>query len=148
MPNIVLLKGAPLRDEGVAAEAITPGALVERTSTGTVQNHSTAGASAAPVFAKERALAGDGLADAYASGDTVLLLTCRQGDEIYAFVAAAATAITAGDFLESDGAGGLQVIAVDAATDNTERESVVAQAMESVDNSGGGSIARIKVRVV
>lgn len=148
MRNKVLLRGAPLRDEGVAAAGITPGMLVERDGSDQVQAHSGAGLSAAPIFALEREMTGDGLDVAYVASDTVLLAHCRRGDMVQAAINIGTPAITVGTFLESDGAGGLQPVATDTATSQDERASVVAVAREAVDNSAGGAIVWCKVEIL
>lgn len=142
----VIVKGMPLRDEDVADAAITPGHLVEKTATG-VAVHSTAAGNQNRMFAVERDFYGGGIDDAYATSDTVLLATCRNGDVVNALVAAAATAITRGAALESAGDGTVRIASTDAATDDTQRESVVGYAEEAVDNSMGGSAVRILVRI-
>jgi hypothetical protein len=52
-----------------------------------------------------------------------------------------------GDTLESAGNGMLRKATTDAATDDTQRNSSIGKALEAVDNSGGGSPARIKIEV-
>lgn len=148
--NTIILRGQRevIRKEAIAGGAITPGYLLERTSTGTVQAHSTAAHSAQLLFAVENEVVGNGITDAYAANDTVLMAACQSGVEIYALVPASAAAIVIGDFLESAGDGTLRKVATDTATDEGERNSVVAVALEAVDNSGGGSAARIKVELV
>ena len=71
----------------------------------------------------------------------------HSGQEAYALLAASATAVVKGAPLQSAGDGTLRVLATDAATSQSERNGIVAYALEAVDNSAGGSLARIKVRV-
>lgn len=145
----ILLKGDGQRFEAkAAAGTIKPGHLLQLESDGDVAIHAVAADNAPPYFALENDHVGGEIDDLYASGDVVQYVHANRGAEIYALVAAAATAIVVGDYLESDGAGGLKKVATDAATDDTQRISVVAQAVEAVDNSGGASAARIRVRVV
>ena len=129
-----------------AATAIKPGYLVEE-ALGKVQEHSGAGLNAQKLFALTNTIVGGGIDDVYAAADTTRYGAFKTGQEVYALVAASAAAIVDGDALESDGDGTLRVLTTDAATDDTQRDSVVAYAIEAVDNSGGGSEARIKVRV-
>ena len=144
----ILLRGHLFtRKELQAAAAVTPGYLCERASATTVQKHSGAGLNAAKMFALENEVVGGEIDTDYATGDNVLLAVCAPGTEVYALVAAAATAITVGAALESAGDGTLRLATVDAATDDTQRDSVVAYAIEAVNNSGGGAEARIKVEV-
>lgn len=150
-PHIIFLRGVGQKftKEALAAtgSSILPGHLVERSSETEVQEHSTAAGNAAPLFADIAGEIGDDIDTAYAVGDQVKMIFAKPGDEIYALVAAGASAISVGDALESAGDGTLRVQSANAATDATERDSVVAYAIEAVDNSGGGSVARIKVEV-
>lgn len=181
-PQTVLLKGSPVGCEALAGGAITPGHLIQLGSAGTLTVHSSAGLFTPVYIARENELIGNGISDAYASGDTVPYWHCKPGDEIYALVPASAAAIVIGDFLESAGDGTLRKVAA-YLTDNSggsanttlqdigaspaEAEiannfadvaaainalkaggSALFQALEAVDNSGGGSAARIKVRVI
>lgn len=130
-----------------AASAILPGHLIEVLSAGTVQEHSTAAANAAKTFALANTANGGTIDDAYAVGETVLFGTAQSGQLVNALLAAAAVAVTKGAPLESAGDGTLRVLTADAATDQTQRDSIVGYADESVDNSGGGAVARIAVRV-
>ena len=145
----IVLKGqGQVRKELIAAAAITPGYLCERTSSNTVQKHAGAGLTAAPMFALENEVVGGNIDTAYVALDTVLLGIFPPGTEIFALVAASASAIVIGDVLESDGDGTLRIQTADAATDAAQRRSAVAVAIEAVDNSGGGSEARIKVELL
>jgi hypothetical protein len=146
-PNTIILKCNGVRKEGIASGAITPGHLVEFGGANDLQVHSNAALNARKAFAVENDLIGNGITDAYALGDQVQYEVFYAGAEVYALVAAAATAITKGAALESAGDGTLRILTTDAATDDTQRDSVVAYALEAVDNSGGASAARIKVEV-
>lgn len=146
MSNTITLKGVPQHNEGNASVAVTPGMLVERVAAG-IRPHSVAADNARKYFAVEFDEVGRGVDDVYAIGERVLYGRYASGDEVYALVAAGATAITVGAALESAGDGTLRIQTTDAATDNTERDSVVGYAKEAVDNSGGGSRARIKIEV-
>ena len=143
----IIIKGTPLRDEDIAVAAITPGYLVEQVAAG-VQKHAGAGLTAQPSFAVEREMTGDGIAVAYATSDTCLLAHCRNGDVVYALLAASAAAVVRGDFMESAGDGTVRKLGTDSSTPDTKRHGVVAVAMEAVDNSSGSSEARIIVRAV
>lgn len=145
-PKTVILKGSGIDKEAAAVGAILPGDLLEFNSTG-VRRHSVAADGARKAFAKEADYLGLGIDDAYAIGDRVLYGVFHSGEEVYARVAAGATAITKGAPLESAGDGTLRIQSTDAATDNTERNSVVAYALEDVDNSGGGTATRIRAEI-
>lgn len=129
-----------------AASAILPGHLVEEVL-GKVQEHSTAAANAQKLFALANIANGGTIDDVYIVGESVRYGAAHAGQEVFALVAASATAITDGIALESAGDGTLRIQTTDSATDDTQRNSVVAYAMEAVDNSGGGSAVRIKARV-
>lgn len=143
----IIVRGTPERHEDTAIAAITPGYLCEQIAAG-VQAHSTAAENAIATFAVEREMVGDGIDVDYAALDTVLLATARKGDIINALLAASAAAIVRGDYLESAGDGTLRIQTAAAATTEAGRASVVAVAEEAVDNSGGGSEARILAMIV
>jgi len=140
--------GAFIHSERLAASgsAIVPGMLVEETG-GEVQEHSTAADGGQKLFALPDLTNGGTIDTAYAVGGLVRYGAANAGQEAYALVAAAATAVTDGAPLESAGDGTLRVVTSDAATDDTQRNAIIAYAIEAVDNSGGGTTARIKVRV-
>ena len=147
MPNTIILYGQGCRKEGIASEAITPGHLVEFGGSNDLQKHSTAAGNARKAFAVENDLIGDGINDAYATGEQVQYNVFQSGDEVYALVADGATAITKGAGVESAGDGTVRILATAAATEESERDSVVGYALEAVDNSGGGSAVRIRIEV-
>lgn len=150
VPINVLLSpanGTQLVREALAASAITPGMLLERSSATQFDVHGNAGKNAQKLFALENVANAEGLEDAYAVGETVRALFAQRGDEIYGILAAAAAAVTLGAALESDGDGTLRIATTDAATDDTQRDAVVGYALEAVDNSTGGSAVRIRLEV-
>jgi len=150
-PKVILLKGDPAYNEGVANAAITPGHLIEIMTTGKLRVHATAAGMALPMFALSESYAGGGIDDAYASNDQVCYAQCKSGDEIYGWLKNGVTS-TVGAFLESDGAGGFQLSTHAVTNATTAAAWPVAIALEAVNNSGGGtgpnSAARIKVRVL
>lgn len=136
MANTILLKGRGVRDERVAGGTITPGDLVILNSSGQLIRNATAAIAVVPRFAVENDLVGKSITDDYVVNDYVQSEILRSGNEVYAFVAAAASAIVVGNRLEADASGGLRILASGVA---------LAVALEAVDNSGGASRARIKV---
>lgn len=148
----IILKGERqhIRKEGIAGGAIVPGMTVILGSNGKYTAGPAAGASPARKTLKvaiERELenwnngspqAGSPIDRAYADGDRLLMASLPTGCEWYALVAAAASAIVAGDSLENNG-GYLR---------KATTGEVVAVALEAVDNSGGGAAARIIVEAV
>lgn len=157
MANTVVLKAevSKLQKELIAAEAITPGMLVERNSDGKVQKHSTAGGNSLPMFPKEDALQGKGIDEDYESDDPVQVWYPGRGDEVYAILADGEN-VNEGDFLESNGAGYLQAYSSDSAA--SSQNPIVGVAKENLNltsSSGGessnidyvGTNARIKIEV-
>lgn len=143
MPNKILLKGNPETKEYTCTNAaITPGMLLALSATG-VRPHNTADGTGPRLFAAENGMVGDGITDTYAVGDNVIALSCSGGEEVYAFIKAGEAAVSIGQALSSNGAGYLQVPDASPVTDGI----IMAYAAEAVDNSGGGSAARIKVVV-
>jgi hypothetical protein len=142
------VSGSFVHNERLSASgsAIIPGMLVEE-SGGEVQEHSTAAANAQKLFALTNLPIGGTIDEAYAVATTVRYGAAHSGQEVYALVAASATAIIDGAPLESAGDGTVRTLTARAATTQAQSDSVVAYAMEAVDNSGGGAVARIKVRV-
>lgn len=77
----------------------------------------------------------------------------RAGDVVYSWLPASAAAVVDGDPLESNGDGTLRKDTAQAvneggsATYTIYSEHIVGYAAEAVDNSGGGTAVRIRVRV-
>ena len=143
-----------------AADTITPGMLIEETSAGKVQAHSSVSGNALPMFALEDELRGGGIDDDYGIhtiddeeyGDQVSCTIAQRGDEIYAILDKTQV-IAKGDFLESAGNGYLQKhIPKDMSAvyrtddDNVYVNPVVGVALESVTTTS--KVARIKVRIL
>jgi hypothetical protein len=153
-PKTIILKGTPLRKEGVASAAITPGHLVEFGGAEELQVHSTAGGNTRKAFAVEYDPEKE-IDTAYAAGEQVMYVTARTGDEIYALVAAAAAAIAKGDALESAGNGTVRKHTPPSQAVNEggtaiytiaqNHNAIVCFALEAIDNSAGASAVRIKV---
>lgn len=152
--------------EKEAAAAITPGMLLELTSADKVQAHSSAGQNVVPpMFALEDELQGNGIDDAYASGDPVQVWVAQRGEEVYAILADGEN-VSIGDPLESNGAGYLQKHVADAESWDSAAPAgaitvypsqIVGVALEALDLSGssgeesGGALGynkRIKIMVV
>jgi hypothetical protein len=165
MPGTIVLAGCPIYPpEKIGAAAITPGHLLEVVPSGgdagQLRLHATASGDAGRFFALESlvpSLANSQTAAidlAYADGDSVRWAIAQPGDLIYGWVPASATAIKDGDELTSNGDGTLKKYAAQAANEGgtatytIQVTCVVGRAAEDKDNSGGGSPARIRVRVV
>jgi hypothetical protein len=135
-PRTILLKGRNIHEERVAAGTITPGHFLQLNSAGTVQVNSTALVDKVRIVAVENELEGLGIDDNYAANDLVQYEILHGGMEVNALVAAAAPAIVIGDSLE---------LAADGTVRKLTTGVCVAQAIQAVDNSGGGSPARIRI---
>lgn len=164
--TIKLKKYSDVINEITAAAAITPGMLLELTSAGKVQAHSSSGQNAAPImFALEDELRGNSINDAYATSDQVQTWIPYPGDEVYAILVDGQN-IAIGDLLESNGDGRLKKHVADQESWESANPSfnikvyprqIVAQALEAIDlsdSSGAESSGdlgynkRIKVRIV
>lgn len=122
-------------EELIAAAAITPGMLVEVTSAGKVQAHSSAGQNALPKFALEDELQGKTINEDYSANDPVQVWTPYRGDLVYAILADGENA-SIGSELESNGDGTLRVHTADSAGAVEYPQSIVGIAREAVDLSG------------
>jgi len=148
--TIKLKKYSDIVEEYEAAGTITPGMLVEMTSAGKAQAHSSAGQFAEKIFALENELEGGGIDDDYASGEQVQCWIARRGAQAYALLADGENVVF-GDILESHGDGYLQKADAEAAGSATYPDSVVGIALEAVDMSGSSGedpSGRIIIRVV
>lgn len=138
MANTILLKGRGIRKEAVAAATITPGNLLTFNSSGLLLKHATEGGAVIPLFAVENDLLGKMISDDYAANDYVQAEYLSAGMEVLTWLAASEN-VAKGALLSSKGNGALRA--------TTSGHVVVAQALEAVDNSAGGSAVRIKVVV-
>ena len=141
--NTIVIKGDPIYDEALAAEAITPGHLLELVPSGAdagqVRKHATAGGPAAPMFAVEESHLGEEITDAYADGDTTHWAHCRRGDVVYALLGPS-EAVAYGTEVESKGDGTLRT--------RTTGNFPIAEAEEVVDNTGETTATRLLVKIL
>jgi hypothetical protein len=149
-PKTVLLKGDPIRKEGKAGGAITPGHLIDFDSSGDLVVHATAGGNAQPRFAIEEDFIGDGIDTAYADDSNVQYVVARQGDEMYAILTTSQT-IAKGAALESAGDGTLRAhtplaIAEGGTANKTAyADAVVGYALEAVTTTSATKRIRVEV---
>lgn len=130
----------PIYNERTATEAITPGMLVNPTTSTSVEKNDLVGDGNGVVeVAVENDIFGKGIDDDYASGDTVLSQILTPGCEFNGLVAAGALAIVY-DAYVTPAAGGFLAVGT--------RANAIGMAREAVDNSGGGTAARIRVLVI
>lgn len=151
-PETILLKGNAIFKEAEAGGTIVPGHLLRRSAANTVAVHNSAGTVAARLFARENEIAGDGIADAYASGEKVLIAAAFAGCEVLAILADGEVAAV-GSFLESNGNGELRVVDADTSAATIKPGSIIAQALEAVDSlvdSSTTAVAnrRIKIEIL
>ncbi len=143
--NQIHLVGDFRREEAVAAGAIKPGMLIEETSAGQFQAHSTEAGYAQLLFAEVDALQGGSLeaADDYAAADLVSANVELPGNEVQAILKAGEN-VSIGDLLISAGDGTL--IANGSETSGTTVQQIIAVAREALDLSGSGAVdTRMKV---
>jgi hypothetical protein len=138
--NTVLLKGniGEWYGETPAAEAITPGHLVERNSAGNMIKHATAGGPCERVLALEDDPQGKTIDDAYALNDVVRHKAFQRGERAYVLLATANNA-TLNSKLTSNGDGTFKV---GATTD--ERVCVPLDAL----NNTSGAPKRLRVQFI
>jgi len=131
-------------EEFVAAAAITPGMLVETTSAGKVQAHSTPSGNQMAMFALEDELQGLPITTAYDAADQVQVWVAGRGDMVNAILVTGQN-VTAGTYLVSNGDGKLKALADFASVGGVETLEVVGQATEAVNASAADK--RIVVRI-
>lgn len=118
----------------LTAVAVIPGALLEMTSAGTAQGHSTAAGDMIPMFALEDELQGGGIKTVIAASQKVQAWIPGRGDQVLAILADGEN-VAIGDLLESNGAGFLQKYVVDS-TGKYVTNNIVGEALEAMDLSG------------
>lgn len=132
----------PVYNERIATEAITPGMFVNTVAAGTVEKNDLVSATDQPPhkeIAVENDIYGGGIDDDYATGSCVLSQVLQPGCEVNALVAAGADAI-AYDAYVTFAAGGFVAVGTVA--------TAIGMAREAVDNSGGGTAARIRIIII
>lgn len=131
------------------AVAINPGALLELTSAGYVQAHSTDGGPVLPMFALEDELQGGSIDDAYDASGKIQCWVAVRGEVVYAIVEDNET-VSTGDFLVSAGNGKLKVYTGSAASDVEYPQSIVGVALDDLDmtDSDDAEVGKVAVRVL
>jgi hypothetical protein len=139
---VVIGPSQPVYGEGDAAEVITPGHIVELNGSGGVIKNALAGGTnnKVPVMvAVENSEFGGGLDDNYAIGARVKYQHLRSGCEFMGLVPAAGAAIAFDAPITTNNAGGV-VVGTDL--------NAIGRARTAVDNSAGGTPARVRVLVL
>ena len=131
--NRIHLIGDFRREEALAAAELYPGHLVEFTSAGKFQKHSTAGGVAERIVAVEDALQGNTISTAYAADALVSANVEQPGNQVQMFLAAGEN-VANGAKLESAGGGALQAVTTG---------TVIAVAAEAKDLSASGAVATL-----
>lgn len=141
-PKTIELYGYGVQHEGVASGEIVPGMLVQRDAGNSVEPHDDEAGPANTHFAVEYGMTGQTINDAYEVGDQVVYKTYVPGSGVYTWIGAEAPAVANKALLVSAGDGTLKALVA------AEGGTVVAQALEAVDNSAGLTPARIRVEVM
>ncbi len=144
--TVKLKRYLKINEEYEAAEAITPGHLIELNSDGKVQKHSNEDKNVLAMFALEDELQGRAIGTAYETNDPVQCWIPTRGDQVYALLKANEN-VAIGNFLVSNGDGTLKKHApgVHSATDENYPAKIVGIALEAVNET---SVQRIVVRIV
>lgn len=142
MSNTVVVKGFGVYREANAAEGITPGMLVKTNGSGLAIKNTDVAEKVSVTVAKENDIFGKGINQAYVADDRVIMEVLTAGCEFMGLVAAAAAAIVVGDRLKAVTGGFVGKIGAG------EEELTIGFARTAIDNSGGGSPARVRVEVV
>ena len=127
---------------------ITPGMLLGLESDGRVQPHDDQGGDVLPMFALEDELQGGTINDDYdTEDDPVQVWVPVRGEIVYAV--AASGAISAGDFVESNGDGKLRALDEDdyASDDYQAGNRIVGQAVAGKETISGNE-DRVQVRII
>lgn len=138
-----------LLKEGKASGAITPGHMLERTSTAdTVKSHAVAG-QMTRLYAVEDELQGHEIGDAYTTANRVFFKAFLPGDEVYALIANGED-ISIGDRLTSNGDGTLKKAAADSSGTVAEDEiaAIALEAVDMSDSSGADPSGRCIVEIM
>lgn len=150
--TIAVSPGEMVEREADAAEAITPGHLVEVNSSGNLIKHNSAGVRAQKSFALENDIVGDGIGDAYSANDRAKYAIFSKGSEVLAWLSAGDN-VAIGDYLESNGDGLLRKV-VDQNLNPSgapvlEQENFIGIAREAKDLSVSGAVdSRILIEVL
>jgi len=141
----VMLKGDGVAEEFLAVAALSPAHLLEVTSAGKVQKHSSAGGNSERIFAIENENEGQDIDTAYAADDVVRCQKCQSGDQVVGILTLSQT-VAIGDPLESNGDGTLKKHAASSAGAVEYPEAIVGHATEAVTTTS--AVANISVRIV
>jgi hypothetical protein len=124
-----------------AASAITPGMLVERFASGSVNRlrASTRTGKASRLVAVEAGMLNHGINDVYNAGDQVEAIVAGCGAAEYGLLASNQN-VAFGARLQDNGDGSLTPV--------TGSNIAVAEALEAINNTGNATMARIRVEFI
>lgn len=138
--TIIARECNPVRDEALAAAALSPGHILEFDSNAKVKKHATAGGTVAPcIVALEDELQGNSVSDAYSTGDRVFFAYLHSGDRAYVYLASGENVVI-GDRLESKGDGTLRKQVTDS-TASSAPQRIAFIAKEAEDLSASAAVA-------
>lgn len=148
----ITVRGEGVMQEGIATNALTPGHLLERTSTANeLQVHSAAGGRHQCIIAVEDELQGNEIDDAYANDARIFFKFFLRGDVFFGKIANAQN-VAIGDYLVSNGNGELKKAGVELIDSSAiEQETPVGVALDAVDMSGSSAVdptGRCRVEVI
>ena len=131
------------------AVAITPGHLIQVTSAGLVEKHSTANGFVLPMFAIEDELQGNGIDDAYAISSKIQCWVPGRGDIVNAILADEEN-VAIGNFLCSNAAGELKKLDATTSAGDVPNPIGIALAALNLSSSSAAAVAdtRIAVRII
>ena len=124
--------------EYTTAADVYPGYIVELTSAGTVQAHSTAGGLGEVLIVVENALEGIGITDVIDSGEVAQCYALTSGSTVQIRIANGET-IVIGDFLSSNGDGTFKKYVNDSSA-VIDEEVALMVALEAIDMSGSSAV--------
>lgn len=146
MANRIMLAGGFRGEEDTGDGTISPGMLLERTSTPKVKVHATEGGYAERAFAFEDALQGKTVNDDYATATLVTYGLAEPGAEVQAILKAGEN-VAIGAKLVSAGNG--KLIAEGSVSSGVTVKQIIAIAQEALDLSGSGDVdTLLAVRVL
>lgn len=147
--TILVKKYLDVRIERAAAAAITPGHVVELTSSNTVQKCATAAGKWAKMVAVEDALQGKGINDNYAAADKVQVAVCHAGDVIN-FLLEDEENVVVGDYIEVATGGRVRKFTSGTPIGIATEAVNLSTLPEGSESSAGGTYynPRIKVQII
>ena len=124
--------GQPTEAEYQVAAAVTPGRIVELTSAGKVQHHSTAGGKCLKCVALGMPEIGKTITDASGASDFIRVWFPKPGD-IGAISIAVSQNVSIGDWVESNGDGTVRKAAADTSAGTIVVGSLIGQVLEATN---------------